>query len=109
MANIGGHITGEIQKKPTVITEIGERIPTWETVKAIQGWLDLSNGDSKYNSFNAKIQESTHVFVADWEPLTVTANTSRMSINGKFYDVMLMDNPMEMNRQWEIYLKYTGV
>ena len=109
MANIGGNITGEIQKKTTVINEIGERIPTWETIKAIRGWLDLSNGDSKYNSFNAKIQESTHVFIADWVELLATAETSRMSINGKFYDVMLMDNPMEMNRQWEIYLKYTGV
>ena len=27
---------------------------------------------------------------------------------GKVYQITLLDNPMELNRQWEIYLKYTG-
>lgn len=109
MGNIGGNISGALQAKTTAINAIGERVPTWNTVKSIVGWLDLSNGDSKYNSFSAKIQESTHIFICDYVALTVGATTSRMLINGKAYDVLLIDNPMEMNRQLEIYLKYTGV
>ena len=31
-----------------------------------------------------------------------------MVIKGKKYDVMLIDNPDEMDEQLEIYLKYTG-
>jgi hypothetical protein len=33
-----------------------------------------------------------------------------MIVKGKAYDIMLLDNPMEMESgsQWEIYLKYTG-
>ena len=31
-----------------------------------------------------------------------------MVINNKKYDVTLIDNPMELNAQLEIYLKYVG-
>ena len=40
----------------------------------------------------------------------IQAENSRMTINGKVYDILLIDNPMEMGSgsQLEIYLKYTG-
>ena len=61
---------------------------------------------------NAKIQESTHVFIADYVSLDsrITAETSRMVINGKRYEILLIDNPMEMGSgsQLEFYLKFTG-
>ena len=69
-------------------------------------------------NFNAKIQESTHVFVCDYFPLIYkqdeggnvefTPENSRMIASGKTYEVMLYDNPMQMNQQLEIYLKYVG-
>ena len=31
-----------------------------------------------------------------------------MIIDGYIYDVMLIDNPMNMNKHFEIYLKYVG-
>ena len=31
-----------------------------------------------------------------------------MVIGGKVYEVMLIDDPMELHEQLEIYLKYTG-
>ena len=76
----------------------------------ITGYLDLSTGDSKYTTYNAKIQESTHVFLADYKKLDsrIKAENSRMWINGKVYDIMVIDDPMELNEQLEIYLKYTG-
>ena len=91
---------------------IGENVLTWTDVQTIKGWLDLSGGDSKYTSFNAKIQESTHMFIADYRKLDerISPETSRMVINGKRYDILLMDNPMELGTgsQLEFYLKYTG-
>ena len=76
----------------------------------ITGYLDLSTGDSKYTTYNAKIQESTHVFLADYKKLDsrIKAENSRMGINGKVYDIMVIDDPMELHEQLEIYLKYTG-
>lgn len=108
---IGGNIQGSIQvRSSTEFNDIGERVKTWEDIQTVTGWLDLQAGDSKYINYNAKIQESTHVFVTDYVQLDskITAENSRMLIGGKLYDVMLIDDPMEMHKQLEIYLKYTG-
>lgn len=107
---IGGNITANLQISTAAKNEIGESVKTWTTVDSIKGWLDLSSGDSKYTTYNAKIQESTHVFVADYKQLDsrIKAENSRMIINGNAYDVMLIDDPMEMHKQLEIYLKFTG-
>lgn len=107
---IGGNIQGLIQISTTEKNEIGEAVKSWADVQTITGWLDLSSGDSKYTVYSAKVQESTHVFVADYVQLdsSITAENSRMVIGGKRYDVMLIDDPMEMHKQLEIYLKYTG-
>ena len=107
---IGGNILGLIQVSTTEKNEIGEAVKSWNDVQTLTGWLDLSGGDSKYTTYNAKMQESTHVFVADYVQLNpqITAENSRMVIGGKRYDVMLIDDPMEMHKQLEIYLKYTG-
>ena len=106
----GGNIQGLIQVSTTEKNEIGEAVKSWADVQTITGWLDLSSGDSKYTVYSAKVQESTHVFVADYVQLDnrITAENSRMVIGGKRYDVMLIDDPMEMHKQLEIYLKYTG-
>lgn len=112
MKGIGGNITAVIQTATTTKNAIGEQVKSWTDKQTLKGWLDLSGGDSKYTTYNAKIQESTHVFIADYVPLAagIQAENSRMTINGKIYDVLLIDNPMEMGSgsQLEIYLKYTG-
>lgn len=112
MRGIGGNITAAIQVKAITKNEIGEQIESWANVQSIKGWLDLQGGDSKYSTYNAKIQESTHIFVADYVPLDsrIKAENSRMVIKGKRYDIMLIDNPMELEKgsQLEIYLKFTG-
>lgn len=112
MKGIGGNVTAIIQTSATTTNEIGEQVQTWTDAATLRGWLDLSGGDSKYTVYNAKVQESTHVFVADYQalPADITAENSRLICNGKRYDVLLIDNPMEMQNgsQLEIYLKFTG-
>lgn len=112
MKGIGGNIQAQIQTSTATRNEIGETVLEWKTVQTIKGWLDLASGDSRYTTYSAKVQESTHVFIADYVPLAsgVQAENSRVTINGKRYDVMLIDNPMELGEgsQLEIYLKYTG-
>lgn len=108
---IGGNKTATFQLDlGTQRNAIGERIETWTDVQNITGWLDLSGGDSKHTTYNAKIQESTHVFISDYVPLDsrIKAENSRIVIDGQRYDVMLIDDPMEMHMQLEIYLKFTG-
>ena len=107
---IGGNTTAIIQIGSATENEIGELVHAWEDVQTLTGWLDLSSGDSKYTTFSAKIQESTHIFIADYIALdaSISAENSRLIVNGARYDVMLIDDPMGMHKQLEIYLKYTG-
>jgi hypothetical protein len=116
---IGGNIKAVLQVSTTEKNEIGEKVPVWHDVMELHGWLDLQSGDSKYNTYNAKMQESTHIFICDYLPIPATlevegkkvkvrAENARLVTLSQRYDVMLIDNPMELNKQLEIYLKYTG-
>lgn len=110
MKGIGGNTRAVIQIRTVTKNAIGEQVPDWQDVQTLKGWLDLASGDSRYTSFHAKIQESTHFFISDYVKLAdgITAENARMLVNGKRFDIMLIDNPMEMNQQLEFYLKYTG-
>ena len=118
MKGIGGNTQATFQVKTYSKDEngkyirdsIGSIVMAWEDAQTIKGWLDLSGGDSRYTTYSAKIQESTHVFMADYVNLDerISAENARMRINGKVYDITLIDNPMGLNSQLEIYLKYTG-
>ena len=107
---IGGNEQAEIQIGTTTSNAIGEHVKAWETVQTLKGWLDQQGGDSKYSTYNAKVQESTHIFLADYVPLDkrIKAENSRAVIDGYVYDIMLIDDPMNRHRQLELYLKYTG-
>ena len=108
---IDGNTTIQIQISTTTKNKIGESVQAWETVQSIHGWLDLQTGSSNYNTFNAKIQESSHVFVGDYVHLDsrIKAENSRViDEDGLVYDVMLIDDPMNLHEQLEIYLKFTG-
>ena len=112
MRGIGGNIKAIIQVYTSSKNEIGENVQTWADAQTVKGWLDLQSGEARTNTFNAKIQESTHIFICDFVPLDnrITAESSRMVINGKRYSILLIDNPMELGSgsQLEFYLKFTG-
>ena len=107
---IGGNITGVIQTKTTVKNDIGESVKTWVDKFIHKGWLDLQNGEKGHRNFLAPIEESTHVFLCDYQSgiYDLAGQDVRMVIKGMVYDVLLIDNPMELNQHLEIYLKFTG-
>ncbi len=110
MANIGGNITGIIQTKSTKKNAIGEAEQTWADAFSHVGWLGMQSGDSKRTNFHAKIEESTHVFTCDYHSgiYALADQDTRMIFKGKMYDVLLIDNPDEMDEQLEIYLRKIG-
>lgn len=118
MKKIGGNTTALVQWKSQAETnEIGEGESVWVDAVALMGWLDLSGGDAKRTVYNAKIQESTHLFLCDYQPMTfvpsdkevvLTSENARIIINGEVYDIMLIDDPMGLHQHYEIYLKFTG-
>jgi hypothetical protein len=111
MANIGGNITGVIlTKTASGKNEIGEAVLDWAEAFRWSGWLGLQSGDSKRSVYNAKIEESTHVFLCDYHAgiYGLADKDTRMLIKGNMYDVQLIDNPDEMDEQLEIYLRKVG-
>ena len=105
---IGGNIEAMLQQKSgSEVNSIGERIQAWSDYLKLWGWLDLSTGDSKY-TYDAKLQESTHIFICDYTAVDRKADNKRLVVNGIIYDVLLIDDPMELHQQLEIYLKYVG-
>lgn len=105
---IGGNTEAILQQVSTSgKNTIGEQTSTWTDVQRLTGWLDLSNGDSKY-TYNAKLQESTHIFMCDYVPIDRKPNNKRLVVNGMNYDVLLIDDPMELHQHLEIYLKFVG-
>jgi len=116
---IGGNITVQLQASATTKNAIGEPVQTWHDVLSLTGFLDLSGETTNRTNYNAKIQESTHIFICDYVPIPatfevdgvavrVTTENVRIVAQGQSYDIMLMDNPMFLNKHWEIYLKFTG-
>ena len=135
---IGGNVWGCLQVKDAgTKNAIGEAVHSWMDVTSVLGWLDFTGGESYYTNFNAKIQESTHIFMTDfqtfknlstrwvWNPFSfvngvisddpvnpaivdATSENARFIINGLVYDILLIDDPMGMHEHLEIYLRFVG-
>ena len=133
---IGGNVTALLQVKDEgTFNAIGEREHTWSDVTALKGWIDLQTGESNRVDHDAKIQKSTHIFLCDftsltdlstewvWDPFSfltgiiskgskktvdVTSDNASMVVNGLVYEILLIDNPMNLNQHLEIYLQYVG-
>ena len=117
--SIGGNIYALLKVKGKgAKNSIGACENNWLDCTSLCGWLDLSTGDSKHNVFNAKIQESTHIFLCDftslkalstkwvWNPFSfltgiinkdeqesivdVTSENARMVIHGAVYEILLI-------------------
>ena len=105
---IGGNITAVIQQKSGAsFNEIGEKVHEWVDVQTLWGWLDMSGGDYKY-TYNAKLQESTHIFICDYVEIDRNAGNKRMMVHDTAFDIVYIDDPMELHQHLEIYLRYVG-
>lgn len=134
---IGGNVTALIQVKDEgKKNAIGEREHEWTDVIDLLGWLDYQGGQNSYSTYDAKVQETTHVFICGFqnckklskkwvrnpfnfingvikstsqdEKVDLTSENARMVIDGNIYDILLIDDPMRMHKHLEIYLKYVG-
>lgn len=92
------------------VNKIGEKVENWVDAVSFGGVLGLQSGDSKYSNYNAKIEESSHVMVCDFNSdiEALAKENTRIICKGEIYDVLLIDNPDELDEQLEIYLRYVG-
>lgn len=109
---IGGNVTATIQAKTTSRNEYGALTDSWKEVTTVKGFLDYSGGDGSYKSdFKGDLAETTHIFICDFNSTVAqaTATLSRLIIDNKIYDVLMIDDPMNLHKHIEIILKYNEV
>lgn len=107
---IDGNLTGTFQIQTSNKNAIGEDVLEWSDVIQKKGFLDYVTGEADYE-MDAKIQESTHIFLCDWfdcAALEITSENARIIIDGLIYSIQMIDDPMGINQHLEVYLKYTG-
>lgn len=97
--------TAKIQRYLEIDDEMGGVIYEWEEIAEVEGYLDQLEGEEILAS--DKLGElSSHIFII-FETVDVKRG-DRFIIYDEIYNVTNVDNPLNMNRQLEIKLKYTG-
>ena len=108
---LNGNKTLLLQRATYTANSIGEQEASWTDYRSARGYLDMMSGTSRWQEFNAKVTEATHVFMCDYAEalLLVDPSELRAEIDGVTYDVLYIDCPVGKNLLIEIYLKRTGL
>ena len=109
---IGGNTTAVLQTKTSSKNAFGEKTNAWADLQLLKGYLDFTGGDASYKSnYRGAIEETTHIFICDYDKIASEADPtlSRLVVDGKTYDVLMIDDPMGLHQHLEIMLKHNGV
>ena len=111
MGGIGGNVTAEVVR--SVKEKNAQGIPVVKgdaPVMSIVGWLDYQDGKAAHQAYSAKLQDTTHVFLSDYDPDFAKLSTANLAIvaDGRRYEVLLIDDPMGMHEHLETLLKHVG-
>ena len=108
---VGGNLNAVIQSKTTTQNEIAESVANWTDKFSLTGWLDLSSGNSSRGAHKTKTEESTHVFICDYDPdvRNLDITQCRFVCLNRVYEIKYIDDPMEIHDHLEITLKLVGV
>lgn len=111
---VGGNLTATVQIKTLTENDIGEKVAEWtehEELNSVKGWLDLVNGNSTRQNHKTKSEESTHIWICDFDSrlreLDITQ--CRFVCRNQIYEIKHIDDPMELHDHLEISLKLVGV
>ena len=108
---VGGNIDATIQIKTLTENDIGERVADWADYITTRGWLDSAGGSSNNQSHKTKSEDSSHVFICDFDERLRELDTTscRFVCRNETYEIKYIDDPMELNDHLEISLKLVGV
>ena len=106
---INGNIKALLQEKKEIgVNVIGERIQEWVTIIELKGFLDFQGQSTNRTTYETKLEESSHLFICDYKKLDKKIENKRLVVENEVYDVLLIDDPMNLHQHLEIYLKYVG-
>lgn len=109
---VGGNLTATVQIKTLTENDIGEYVAEWGNhIESVKGWLDSAGGNSTRQSHKTKSEDSTHVYICDFDSRLRDLDTTqcRFVCRDKIYEIKYVDDPMELHDHLEITLKLVGV
>lgn len=109
---IGGNATAHVLRVTKTKNHQGVAVASKpQRLMELTGWLDYQSGQSSHLTYQAKIQDTTHLFLCDYREdfACLGENGLALSVGGGKYEVLLIDDPMGMHDHLETYLRYTGV
>lgn len=115
MRSIGGNLEAIVQMCSLQMDDYGVEKKVWKNAfeKPLKGFLDLVNEGTDSKNLMKQVEDSDYIFLCDYfRPIAygkkLSAENSRLVINGEIYEIKLYDDPMMLNHHIEIYLKYLG-
>ena len=112
---IGGNTEAVIQVSSVIRNDYGNEVTGWKDAfdRSVTGFLDLVGERTNSKSLLHRVEEADYVFICDYfDPVSggvnLTAENSRIVIDGEIYEVKMYDDPMRLHEHMEIYLKYVG-
>lgn len=115
MGSIGGNVAAVLQVSTAVKNEFGNDVLSWKDAfpKPVYGFLDMVNEETNSSSLLHRVEDADYIFLCDYflpaaDGVRLTAENSRILIDGEEYEVKLYDDPMRRHEHLEIYLKYLG-
>lgn len=109
---IEGNVKAVIQVQEVIKTECQTDRTEWKDAFTKEGVLDLLDAGTDFKMMK-RVEDSDYIFICDYFPIVyedkkLTAENSRILIDGEIYEVKLFDDVMHMHEHMEIYLKYLG-
>lgn len=101
--------TFKIQTAEQADDGIGGFIEGWETVKTVQGYLDMLSGTDLSAMQNAFVEESTHVLIIPDFTKGITDHMRIVDKHNRYYTISYADDPVGQGHHNEIYCRYGGV
>lgn len=114
MSHIGGNTQAYVQIRTVQPDEYAIDRACWEDAfpEPLTGLLDLTDADTS-RVLMKRVEDSDYIFLCDYFDLhaggeKLTAENSRLLIDGEIYEVKLYDDVMRLHEHMEIYLRYLG-
>lgn len=108
---VGGNAAVSVVRAAKAKNEAGVAVPGEpKRIAEVRGWLDYQAGQPSHLAYQAKLADTTHVLMCDYDPALAELKTQGLSavVGGEPYEVLLIDDPMGMHGHLEIYLRYVG-
>ncbi len=112
MGHINGNTKAVVQIREIETDEYKADRIRWKDAFSVNGTLDLLDGGVNLKMMS-RIEDADYIFICDYFAPSyngekLTAENSRLLIDGEVYEVKLFDDPMCLHEHLEIYLKYLG-